>query len=164
MNKHHGLIALIIVALLLSGCTTSSLQSPPRKISSGITSPTLTKEHTSNHKVQTPPRQESVSIVMVGGILLHTPVEKSALQEEGTYQFESIFEHLSEDIQNADLALVNQEVIIGGEELGISGYPKFNAPYAIGDALVNAGFDVVCHATNHALDRGKEGLLNCLNF
>lgn len=59
-------------------------------------------------------------------------------------------------LQAADLALVNQEVILGGEELGISGYPAFNAPYAVGDALVEAGFDVVCHGTNHALDKGKK--------
>ena len=67
-------------------------------------------------------------------------------------------------IKDADIALVNQEVIIGGEELGITGYPSFNAPYALGDALVNAGFDVILHATNHALDKGKNGLINCMNF
>ena len=108
-----------------------------------------------------PPR---ISLIMVGDILLHTPVEESARQEDGSYDFSAIFAHTREQIQEADLALVNQEVIIGGEELGISGYPAFNAPYAIGDALVEAGFDVVCHGTNHALDMGKKGLLNCLDF
>jgi poly-gamma-glutamate synthesis protein (capsule biosynthesis protein) len=34
----------------------------------------------------------------------------------------------------------------------------------VGDALVNAGFDVILHATNHTLDRGKKALLNCLDF
>ena len=29
------------------------------------------------------------------------------------------------------LALVNQEVIIGGSELGISGYPCFNADFSL---------------------------------
>ena len=110
------------------------------------------------------PEPESVSIVMVGDILLHAPVEKAALQEDGKYSFRVIFENLQEEIQTADLAIVNQEVILGGEELGISGYPAFNAPYAVGDALVEAGFDVVCHGTNHALDKGKRGLLNCLTY
>ena len=110
------------------------------------------------------PEPETVSVVMVGDILLHTPVEQAALQEDGTYSFEKIFEHLKTDIETADVAIVNQEVILGGEELGISGYPAFNAPYTVGDALVNAGFDVICHGTNHALDKGKRGLLNCINF
>ncbi|MCM1045825.1 MAG: CapA family protein [Candidatus Gastranaerophilales bacterium] len=112
--------------------------------------------------------QETVSseitIVMVGDILLHMPVEESANRADGSRDFSPIFANLTEEIGGADLALVNQEVIIGGEELGISGYPAFNAPCEIGDALVEAGFDVVCHATNHALDKGKRGLLNCLAF
>lgn len=112
--------------------------------------------------VQEEPPQ--ISVIMVGDILLHTPVEESALQEDGTYCFHEIFANTRDEIQAADLALVNQEVIIGGEELGISGYPAFNAPYAVGDALADAGFDVVCHGTNHALDKGKKGLVNCLSF
>jgi len=106
----------------------------------------------------------TITLTMVGDILLHTPVEECAKRPEGGYHFDAIFANVKEEIQEADLALVNQEVIIGGEELGISGYPAFNAPYEIGDALVEAGFDVVCQGTNHALDKGKRGLLSCLAF
>jgi poly-gamma-glutamate synthesis protein (capsule biosynthesis protein) len=107
---------------------------------------------------------QEITIVMVGDVLLHTPVAESGRKEDGTYNFDAIFEPLREEISAADLALVNQEVILGGTELGISGYPAFNAPYELGDALVNAGFDVVCHATNHALDKGAKGVRNCLAF
>jgi len=110
------------------------------------------------------PEPAQISIIMVGDILLHTPVEASAKQEDGSYNYDAIFANTKDEIQAADLALVNQEVIIGGEELGISGYPAFNAPFEMGHDLVEAGFDVICHGTNHALDKGKKGLLNCLNF
>ncbi len=106
----------------------------------------------------------SFSIVMVGDILLHDRVQDAAKQEDGSYKYDTIFTHMKEDIQAADLALVNQEVIIGGEELGISGYPAFNTSFSTGDALADAGFDIVCHGTNHALDKGRKGLLNCLNY
>ena len=112
----------------------------------------------------TPTPAPSVSLVMVGDMLLHTPVEESARQEDGSYCFDAIFSKTEDLIRSADLALVNQEVIIGGEELGISGYPAFNAPYAVGDALVKSGFDVICHGTNHALDKGRKGLLNCIAY
>ncbi len=108
-----------------------------------------------------PPSAPEMTLIMVGDILLHNPVEKSALQEDGTYDFDAIFAHTRDAITDADLALVNQEVIIGGEQLGISGYPCFNAPFAVSDSLVDAGFDIVCHATNHALDKGKAGILSC---
>lgn len=112
----------------------------------------------------TPTPNPSVSLIMVGDMLMHTPVEESAKQEDGTYDFSAIFTHTEELIQEADLALVNEEVIIGGEELGISGYPAFNAPFELGHELVEVGFDIMCHGTNHALDKGKKGLLSCINF
>lgn len=100
-------------------------------------------------------------IVMVGDVLLHTPVEESCRQADGGYDYDSLFANTKDEISSADLALVNQEVIIGGSELGISGYPCFNADFSLCDSLVDAGFDVICHATNHALDKGSAGLLNC---
>ena len=107
--------------------------------------------------------EPEITLVMVGDILLHTPVAESGKGEDG-YDFGAVFARMKEEIERADLALVNQEVILGGEELGVSGYPNFNAPYELGDALVDAGFDVVLHATNHALDKGKQGVLNCISF
>jgi len=108
--------------------------------------------------------ENEITVIMVGDILLHTPVEEAARDTEGHYNYDFIFANMKDEISAADIAIVNEEVIIGGEELGVSGYPAFNAPYEVGDALVNAGFDVICHATNHALDKGKSGLLNCASY
>lgn len=105
-----------------------------------------------------------VSIIMVGDMLMHTPVEESALQEDGTYSYDAIFANTVEEIQAADLAIVNQEVIIAGEDFDVSGYPAFNAPFELGHDLIEAGFDVICHGTNHALDQGKKGLKSCIAF
>lgn len=112
---------------------------------------------------QTPETKE-ISLVMVGDVLLHTPLQESGLQADGSYNYDHFFANTKDLISGADLALVNQEVILGGKELGLSGYPAFNGAFEVGDALVKAGFDVVCHATNHALDKGETGLLNCLDF
>ena len=106
----------------------------------------------------------SVQIVMVGDMLMHERVIESGKKEDGTYNFDHFFVNVNDTINNADLALVNQETILGGTELKLSGYPAFNSPYELGDSLVNAGFDVILHATNHTLDKGKQGVLNCMNF
>lgn len=105
-----------------------------------------------------------VTIAMVGDVLLHTPVSDSGLMENGSYDYNHLFANVKNEIASADLALVNQEVILGGTELGLSGYPAFNGAYEVGDAIVNAGFDVVLHATNHALDKGKRGIMNCMSY
>ncbi len=107
----------------------------------------------------------SIDIIMVGDILLHTPVEEAAYDEKtGKYNYDFIFANTVDDIKAADIAIVNEEVIIGGEELGVSGYPSFNAPYEVADALVDNGFDVICHATNHAMDKGAKGIRNCTAY
>ncbi|MED9902770.1 MAG: CapA family protein [Lachnospiraceae bacterium] len=105
-----------------------------------------------------------VTLVMVGDMLMHMPVNNSGKMADGSINFDHLFIYTKDMISEADIALVNEEVILGGEELGISGYPRFNTYYEVGDALVNAGFDVVLHATNHAMDKGREGLENCLAF
>ena len=106
----------------------------------------------------------TIQIVMVGDMLMHGRVMDSGKKDDGSYNFDHLFENVKDTIENADLALVNQETILGGTELGLSGYPAFNSPYELGDSLVSAGFDVILHATNHTLDKGKTGVLNCMNF
>ena len=107
---------------------------------------------------------DDFTVIMVGDILLHDGIEKCAKREDGSYDFSEIFRHTKKEIEAADLAIVNEEVIIGGRDLRVSGYPSFNAPYEIADDLTEAGFDVICHATNHALDRGRQGISNCLEY
>ena len=107
---------------------------------------------------------ESITLVMVGDVLLHTPVSESGKLEDGTYDYDHLFTHVKDEIEIADIAMVNQEVILGGTELGLSGYPCFNGAYEVGDSLVNNGFDVILHATNHTLDKGEKGVRNCLHF
>lgn len=107
---------------------------------------------------------QEYTIVMVGDVLLHTPVEESCKQPDGSYDYDSLFANTKDKISAADLALVNQEVIIGGADLGITGYPSFNADFSLCDSLVDAGFDIICHATNHDMDKGRKGLVNCAKY
>lgn len=102
------------------------------------------------------------TLSMVGDVLLHAPVSRSGLQKNGSYNYDALFSHIKKDIKASDAALINQEVILAGEKFGITGYPAFNGRFQVGDAIEKAGFDVVLHATNHSMDRGKSGLLTCL--
>ncbi len=105
-----------------------------------------------------------INLVMVGDMLMHERVMESGKKEDGSYNFDHLFVNVKDTIEGADLALVNQETILGGTDLRLSGYPAFNSPFELGDALVSAGFDVILHATNHTLDKGKTGVLNCMEF
>jgi hypothetical protein len=109
-------------------------------------------------------KEDELDLVMAGDVLLHLRLAYWSENGKGGYDFNPIFKLIKPIIQKADLAIVNQETILGGKELGVSGYPTFNGPYELGDAIANAGFDVVLQSNNHSLDRGKQGIYNCLNF
>ena len=110
------------------------------------------------------PEPEELRIMMVGDMLIHDRIIESGLKEDGSYNFDHLFTHVAGFIQEADIAIANQETIMGGPEFGYSGYPRFNSPYELGDAEVKAGFNVILHATNHTTDKGKEAVLNCMNY
>lgn len=107
---------------------------------------------------------ETMQIVMVGDMLMHDRIIESGKQEDGTYNFDHLFANVKDFISAADLAIVNQETIMGGPSYGYTGYPSFNSPYALADAEVNAGFDVLLLATNHTLDKTKKGVINCMDY
>lgn len=109
-------------------------------------------------------KENELDLVMAGDVLLHTRLAYWSEDGKGGYDFNPIFKLIKPIIKKADLAIVNQETILGGKELGVSGYPTFNGPYELGDAIANAGFDVVLQSNNHSLDRGEQGIYNCLNF
>lgn len=164
-NEQGRAVAIVfslgMIATMVVGCGEA------KQASSGLSTEMSTENLITTKETEIEPEQESepeINLVMVGDILLHTPVAESGEREDGTYDFSAVFANMRDEIETADVALVNQEVIIGGEELGVSGYPCFNAPYELGDALAKTGFDVVLHATNHALDKSGQGILNSLSF
>lgn len=105
-----------------------------------------------------------VNFVAVGDNLISDSVVHCGLKSDGSYEFGELYEELKEDIQRADLAAINQETILGGPDFDYTGYPNFNSPYEIGDAVREAGFDIVLQATNHSYDMGVQGIQNSIKY
>ena len=105
-----------------------------------------------------------VSLVAVGDNLIHNSVLKSGRINDSTYNFDRLFDVMRDDFQEADIAIINQETILGGGFCPYDGYPNFNSPNELGDAIVKSGFDVVLQASNHTLDVGTQGVLNCIEY
>ena len=111
---------------------------------------------------------KSISFAAAGDILVHTNVYKYASQlaagTDAEYDFKPMFANIKPIIESADLAFVNQETPSAGKERGYSGYPTFNTPDEIADAVVDLGFDIVSVANNHMLDKGASGLERNIDF
>jgi len=106
---------------------------------------------------------DRLSIKMVGDNLIHNSIYYAARTENG-YNFDMMFENVKDDIEEADVAIINQETIFVNDPKRYSSYPTFGSPTEVGDAAVKAGFDVVAHATNHTNDKGTSGITDTLNF
>lgn len=123
---------------------------------------------TSKQEVVEEPKEEvtSASFIMVGDNLIHSSVYKDANRNanyEG-YDFKPMLTYIKEKVQNYDIGYYNQETILGGTELGLSNYPAFNSPQEAGDAMIDAGFNVVSLATNHTIDSGSKAVLSSREY
>jgi poly-gamma-glutamate synthesis protein (capsule biosynthesis protein) len=139
----HVILLLVVFSFILVGCSKKK------------------EETNQTHNIL---NEYRLSMIMAGDALIHGAVYHDANIGNDQYDFKPMFEEIKPFVQNYDLAFYNQETIIGGKELGLSTYPRFNSPKEIGDALLDAGFNMVSLANNHTLDRGEQAILNSLNY
>lgn len=109
---------------------------------------------------------KEVSIIAVGDILVHDEQLKAAyIEESDTYDFNNNFEYIKKYIQDADIAYATPEGTYVGKEGIYSGYPLFNSPESMLEALKKTGFDIINGAHNHILDKGSKGYFETIeNF
>ena len=101
------------------------------------------------------PQTDSLSILVAGDLMQHQPQINAAYTGSG-YDYSECFELVKEIVSDADVAIANFEVTLGGRPY--KGYPCFSAPDEYLVAILNAGFDVLTTGNNHCLDTGKRGL------
>lgn len=146
---------LVVIALAVAGHISKNQDKP----NNDVTKPAVTESTTA-------PVQENakVSLVAVGDNLIHNTCISAGKQEDGSYNYDSFYENISSYVKNADLAIINQETMLGGSDFEYSGYPMFNTPWEVGEAAINAGFDVFTCATNHSMDVGSAGIAKECEF
>lgn len=141
-------------------------------VDAGTEAETQKKEEEKEEEPEPEPEPvlHNVTFLAAGDNIVHTNVYYDAelnAKAAGTgesYIFDPMYDNIRELVSSRDIAYINQEGPIAGSEFGYSGYPTFNAPNEMGDAIVNTGFDIVSIANNHMLDKGAKGYENSINF
>lgn len=121
-------------------------------------------ENSDSGKEETPSDESRVSLFLSGDGLLHESVYEDAYNADGTFNFAKQMDRITAIAEKYDLEFYNQETILGGTELGLSGFPTFNSPQEFGSYMVSKGFNLVSTANNHCLDAGFTGVTNSRNF
>lgn len=142
-NRKFVVVAFVICGLLVfAGCGGGSSKSGPDSRKSEEEGPVR------------------ISIMCAGDVMAHQPNINSALKPDDSYSFDENYEYVKKYIKKADLAMCNMETTFGGGTP--DGYPMFNAPDELADAVKSAGFDVAITSNNHMMDTGSEGMLRTL--
>jgi poly-gamma-glutamate capsule biosynthesis protein CapA/YwtB (metallophosphatase superfamily) len=159
-NKIIKSIILILCLVLLTSCGFVDSVFDGDKNNIG-TEPDLSDENSSDQD-ESPkfPPPVTIELVAVGDVMVHEMqlrAQFDALSNE--YNFENNFKYIKPYIQNADIALANLETTFAGADKKYQGYPIFNTPDSLADALKDTGFDIISTSNNHTFDTGIYGLL-----
>ncbi|MCQ2489987.1 MAG: CapA family protein [Ruminococcus sp.] len=174
LRKGRAAAALAVLAVVLvSGvsCATKVVGGTVESGSSGSSAVIATTEAPTEEPTTEPvPEDKRVHVVAAGDNLIHYSVYKNAekLAAPGeSYDFKPLYQNVKYIVEEADLAILNQETIISqsNEVRGANGGALlFNSPPEVADAVIDLGFDVFTMANNHLLDFGASALEESINF
>ena len=110
------------------------------------------------------PAAVTINTLMVGDMLMHHGVWESGEHSPTDRNYDHLFAHIADDLAWADIAMLDQETPVNSTDThAFTGYPVFCGPLEVTDAEAKAGFNVILHASNHAVDQGYDGLRAELN-
>ncbi len=171
MKKVKIISAILTVCLIISfsfkdAPSSGNIIDPSKEIT--LDKPSLTYTQIPvGPKASGPPSADEikrVSISAVGDLMVHTwQMNDAYVKETGEYDFSNDFEMVKKYLERSDYRVGNLETVFGGKEIGYSDYPMFNTPDSFGEAIKEAGFDLLTTANNHSLDKKEAGLLRTLD-
>jgi poly-gamma-glutamate capsule biosynthesis protein CapA/YwtB (metallophosphatase superfamily) len=169
-----SILSVALVLILISGCqpnkndATSEETTPLTNNANEVGSddPSFIDPPDSNApQVKEPERYtKQATLTAVGDIMMHLPQTYSGYHsEDRTYNFDSFFSEVSERLSAGNWVIGNLETpLVDEDPRGYTGFPEFNAPPELADALKKAGFNILTTANNHSLDRRERGVLRTL--
>ena len=112
----------------------------------------------------TGPEITTTTVLAVGDNFVQPSLLASGQSDNGTWNYDKIYTHITDAIKDADIRMIDQETVFTTDHDNVSSYPSFATPTEVGDAIIKAGFNVVESANNHIDDFGEGFLTDTLNF
>jgi poly-gamma-glutamate synthesis protein (capsule biosynthesis protein) len=153
-RKHRllaGAVALIAVAAVCAGVgDRSSARGQDRSDRAGVAEARVA--------VRAPVRPPvKLTVEVNGDILVHAPVWQQALLDgHGRYDFAPMLREIKPYVRSADLAICHVETPMSPRPP--QGYPVFNTPTQLAQAIKQTGWRICDTASNHSVDQGQYGI------
>ena len=166
MKKIISVLLLLALSLTVSCASKSTVQK--ENVGVGRKDVLYSGIGSSDPAADTEPLPEKrISVALCGDdIIYQAGFTDAKKRSDGTkeYNFLPNYQYVQSVIESADIAFVNQETLMAGEEYKYSDYPQFNSPRDLLYDLRTVGFDVISIANNHMLDMGTSGLESTIQF
>ena len=147
MKRNHLKPLLLLPLFMAIGCTGNAQNS-----GQGSEGDSLAIDTVEHH----------VTLLFAGDLMQHDGQIKAARMADGTYNYDDVFARVKDEISEADLAIANFEVTLGGPPY--KGYPQFCAPDEYLQASIDAGFDILLTSNNHCVDTRERGLRRTIDM
>lgn len=161
-------ILLLLFVALLAACSARPPSGTAQPSVPGTGSPPATAD--APNPVPTPaptpalPLEFEATLLAIGDIMVHSPQLPAYYDADSDrYDFTEWFERVAPIFREGDWVVGNLETALAGADLKYTGYPRFNAPAELADALREAGVQLVSTANNHSMDRGFAGIERTLD-
>lgn len=155
--KRKNMVALILILILITlGITYKVL---PKIV--------LNDKNKSNQVIENKTTEEkkdyaTLNLTVVGDFLFESPYYKSI--ENGDSK-DLYFNKVKSYFNDDDISIGNMEVVIGNDNMKISGDGyNFCAPSWIGPLVSSLDLEVLSTANNHSYDRGVEGINSTIDY
>lgn len=183
MKKYKALAALCALTLALAGCSEAGVKdtdnldngkdgTAPEQTAAVPDEIATPDEDTQENLVVEPIEEKpvdtntyTVSLLCAGDNLIHDNIYWEAWEKGGEthYDFTDAYAHVERYFDGVDLAILNQETLVT-DLYEPSSYPTFITPTAVGDKMIDLGFNVFSMCNNHVLDGGSDGLISSLDY
>ncbi|MBO2463495.1 CapA family protein [Actinomadura violacea] len=137
------------VATTLAGCTADVSHAPSARRAAAARVPA------------------TITVAATGDFLLHQPLITQAAEDAAKsghhgWDFVPMLSQLRPLIDTADIGICHMETPLATRSGPFEGYPAFNSPPQIVDAIRDLGYDTCSTASNHTLDQGDAGVRRTL--
>lgn len=166
LRTHRALLAGVTLAILGAACAGPGGEQPPAappppssaplESAPAPGTPTATPE---------PPPAESIRVRLTGDMLVGDAVQdRAAANADGAgFDFGPMLAPVAPLLRDADLSVCHQETAISVDNVGLDGFPLFNAPRELAAAQAAVGYDACSTASNHTVDLGLGGITSTLD-
>lgn len=144
-------IVLLLVLLALIAAGVFALR---RKPAPPAAQPTASQNSTDT---QSPGPTGTIRLIATGDNLAFESINNAAKTASG-YDYLPMMSNFKPLFEKADIRLCNETTPGGGEALGISGFPVFNAPTAWSTGFADAGCNLMNLGSDHTNDKGQPAI------